>query len=203
MKRVLHVRSGLLGLGLLLGGITPAHAQLTSAGLGCNNGSAITAFNVDAVACSGAWDGNNMNQQASVLGRLTTDFGAWTGPGATWAYVGSSGNTANSVFQSAVGSATGTITFTHSVTGLFALAIKASNQFSLYLFDGGSTGITSIDFTTIGASVNGRGIPQALSHVSLYSADVTVDVTPTPEPSTYLLVLTGIGALGLVRRRRI
>jgi len=200
MKRVLGLRSGLLGIGLLISGVTPAHAQLTSAGLSCNNGSAVTVFNVDAVACSGAWNGNNMNQQSLVLSKLASDFTTWAGSGATWSYVGSTGN--NAVFQSAVGSTSGTLTFANPVKGLFALALKASNQFSLYLFDGGTAGITSIAFTTVGTSVNGHGIPQGLSHASLYDADVVPTVTPTPEPSTYLLMVTGLGLVGLVRRRR-
>jgi hypothetical protein len=202
MKSVLGLRSGLLAIGLLIGGVTPVHAQLTSAGLSCNNGSAITVFNVDALACSGAWNGNNMNQQAGVLAKLTSAFSPWTGAGAWWSYVGSSGSSSNAVFQSAIGSTSGIITFATPITGIFALSLKAANQFSLYLFDGGTTGISSIAFTTIGTSVNSHGIPQGLSHASLYDANIVPAVTATPEPSTYLLMLTGLGAIGFVRRRR-
>jgi len=208
MKSTSTLRSGMLGIGLLVGAIAPAQAQLVSVSPSCNNASAITQLTPDAIACSGAWDGNNLNQQAAVLSQLQADFGSYVAPGATWAYGGSTaGAVPSGPFASAIGTSTGTINFASPIYGLFAMALKASNEFSLYLFDGGSAGLSTISYTTIGSAINVRGIPQDLSHASLYT--VTGDdpftpdvVTSTPEPGTIVLMMTGLGAVALVRRRR-
>jgi hypothetical protein len=193
----------MLGIGLLVGALAPAQAQLVSVSPACNNAAAMTALTPDALDCSGAWAGNNLNQQANVLAQLQADFG-----GATWAYVGTSaGPVASGPFLSAGLGSTGTVNFTSPIYGLFAMALKASNEFSLYLFDGGQAGLSSITYTTIGSAINVRGIPQDLSHASLYSVAgddlFTPDVvTATPEPASIVLMMTGLGAVALVRRRR-
>jgi len=185
----------------LVGAVAPAQAQLISVSPSCNNASAMTQLTPDAIACSGAWSGNNLNQQADVLAQLAADFGS------TWAYAGTSaGAVASGPFQSAGLGSTGTINFSGPIYGLFAMALKASNEFSLYLFDGGTSGVSSITYTTIGSAVNVRGIPQNLSHASLYSVEgddpFKPDVVTTPEPGTIVLMMTGLGAIAVVRRRR-
>jgi hypothetical protein len=183
----------LAGLGLIATAFasTPARAQLTSAGLDCHNGNAVTLMG--AIACAGSFNGNNMNQQADVTAAMKSAFSSYTGSGSWWNYVGDPGFT---------GSTNGGIHFTSPVTGYFTIVLKSSNQFSMYLFNGGTSGIGSISFTDIGTSLNKQGVVQGLSHASLYSLNSAPPTTSTPEPST--VVLMGSGLLGLVafRRRR-
>lgn len=100
----------------------------------------------------------------------------------------------NAQFQSAnsvILTSAGTLTFDESIEGLFAVALKAGNAYSLFFFDGDITGITSFDFTTNGVSVNSNNVPRELSHASFYSFVPTVEVNA---PSLLLMVsiLTGL-----------
>lgn len=202
-----------------------AAQQLTAGNPSCTNGSALTAMNPDAIACSGAWSGNNVNQQAASISRLGLDFHQFVGNG-TWAYIGTT-NAGSAVgpFGTVPGSITGTLSLDSPITGFFALALKSSTNFSFYLFNGGTSGISRVDFTTIGTSLNKKGIAQDLSHASLYDFDAApipvtggsinqppppvvpdpnaAGVTVAPEPSELALTMTGLFFMGtLVRRRR-
>ena len=186
-----------------------ADAQLTAGSTACINNGALTLMNPDALACSGSWTGNDVNQRAAVLSRVGIDFQSFVGPG-FWSYVGTTdaGRTSGP-FSSVPGTATGALTFDSPITGFFALALKSSTNFSIYLFNGGVAGLSSIDFTTIGTSRNKRGIAQDLSHASLYDFDAATPppppppvVTATPEPGTLVLMLAGLTGLGVVVRRR-
>ena len=183
-----------------------ADAQLTAGSTACINNSALTLMNPDAIACSGSWSGNNVNQQAAVLSRLGIDFQSYVGAG-LWTYLGTTdAGSTSGPFGYVPGTITGALTFDSPMTGFFALALKSSTKFSIYLFDGGVGGLSGIDFTTIGTSLNKRGIAQDLSHASLYDfAPATPPpppVTPTPEPGTLVLMLAGLMGLGVVVRRR-
>lgn len=183
-----------------------ADAQLTAGSTACTNNAALTLMNPDALACSGSWTGNDVNQRAAVLSRVGMDFQSYVGLG-LWSYVGTTdaGRTSGP-FSSVPGTVTGALTFDSPMTGFFAIALKSSTNFSIYLFDGGVGGLSGIDFTTIGTSMNRRGIAQDLSHASLYDFDAATPpppvVTATPEPGTLVLMLTGLAGLGVVVRRR-
>jgi hypothetical protein len=176
----------------VIGSIAVGEAEAALVGVSpvCTNGSALTAMEPDAIACSGAWQGNDANQQDHVLAQLSSAFG-----GGPWSYIGTTNaGEISGPFSSVPGVATGTLTFDNPQVGFFSIALKASNQFSLYLFNGGEAGISSIDFTTIGTSLNQEGQPQDLSHASLYRPGGT----PIPTPA----LLPGLIGMGLAAWRK-
>lgn len=187
---------------------TLVHAQLVSSGVACTNGGAMTT--IGAIACSGAWQGNNSGAPniPVVLSELTSDWStnSFAGAGSVWSYLGGTDdvldpyNTGSSTGLN--GGTSGTLVLNGSQTGWFAVALKAGNAFSLYLFNGGTTGIHSVNFITDGVSYN-NGHAQGLSHASMYA--VSSNVTSTPEPSTAVLMVSGFVGLLLItwmRRRR-
>jgi hypothetical protein len=140
-----------------------------------------------ATACSGAWAGNNANQLNDVLAEL-----AFLSPG-TWTFGGTSdaGDTNGPFDPIDEDLNAGTLTLAGPISGTFAIALKAGNEFSLYVWE---------DVMDVNAVLFTMGGQSALSHASLYQSDRLVPAIP--EPSTYALMLAGLGAVGLVARRR-
>lgn len=191
--KMLIVAAGLAALA------TGAQAALNPTGLDCDNEGAVASMG--ALDCSGAWMGNNVNQQSAVLAQLDVDFADVVGDGGIWSYLGTTnaGETSGP-FSSVPGATSGSLSFDTPITGYFAVALKTASDFSLYLFDGGMSGVSSIDFTTIGASLNEIGEPQNLSHASLYQYEG--GLPPVPEAETYLMMLAGLGLVAYSSRRR-
>jgi len=176
--------------------VTPQRASaqliLTSPALACSNGGALAAMG--AQQCRGAFDGNDSNQQPGVLAQLAT-----FAPG-TWTAIGKTDDANAGPFTlNAAGSPTGTLTFDVFLTGRFALALKGSNEFSLYYFEN-VLGTSSVQFTMSGTALNKSEKVQDLSHATLYKLSGNMNVVP--EPSTYALLATGLLGLGAVARRR-
>jgi hypothetical protein len=144
----------------------------------CTDG--ITDTNASFVSCIGAFPGND-NPVADVLALIETTWAGAGGPlagvdvTALWVQKGKSDETGFGPFTS--NGTGGTLTFDNPVYGSFVLALKQSTNYSLYLFNGGAGGVTS-----------------------LHAARVTPP--PIPEPETYALMLAGLGVLGFVSRRR-
>ena len=171
-----------------------ATAQLTLSTPACTAGNSLTTLG--ATSCRGSFDGNDKNQQAGVLAELNSAFF----PG-TETLLGSSDDASFGPFTGNPGGATGTLTFDALLTGPFVLILKAANNFSMYYFANAGPGVMSVNYTTAGTAVNAQGIPQGLSHATLYrSTGVALNVVP--EPSTYALLASGMLGLAMFARRR-
>lgn len=165
----------------------PAQAALVPTDVSCSGQSTTMTGLPGYLGCSGAWLGNNLNQGDDVAAQIAADWGL-------------NGLTALNVTGSNTGS-TGTIDFGGAQSGLFVLALKAGDAFSLYEFDGSGIegGISSIAYDTLGVGFHSPGndmahYGQGLSHATLYAV-------PVPEPETYALMLAGLAALALVKKR--
>jgi hypothetical protein len=146
-------------------------------------------------ACGGSFEGNDKNQQADVLAHISTTWGQ------TFTFQGSSDTALTfGPFTSDEQGTTGTLTFDFPMDSAFVLSLKAGNQFSLFYFNGVGPAISSIDYSTLGVNVNKQGLPQGLSHASLYA--VEGPVPGIPEPETYAMMLAGLGIVGFMARRR-
>jgi PEP-CTERM motif len=173
-----------LGLATLVG-VTPAEAAVS-----CSD-SVATTGNAGYLDCRGPI-GGNVNGNA---GEATFLSGVW---GGNWTWQGKSDDASFGPFSSDNdGNTSGTLTFDSAIKGLFVLAIKGGPDYSFYQFDGGSAGISSLDFDTLGVyKGNGRPGP-GLSHFGLYTT-----TTAVPEPEVYALLLGGLGMLAFMARRR-
>ena len=169
---------------------TGAHAALTMTTPACTASILTPTY----TACGGSFDGNNKNQSADVNAYIASTFGSG------YTVSGSSDDAGTfGPFTSNPTGTTGTLTFDSSIDGAFVLALKAADQFSLFYYDGAGPAISSINFSTLGVAVNSSGIPNGLSHATLYAGPMT---PPVPEPETYALMLGGLGLVGWMARRR-
>jgi hypothetical protein len=151
-------------------------------------------FEPDATDCAGAFKGNDVNQLEDVAAEIASQ-----GWGTSPTYLGTTdAGDSDEPFSHVGGGIIGFVTFHSPLTGDYVLALKAANQFSLYYF-AGLVNQSKIFYTTLGTAQNKKGIPQGLSHASLWSTGRTVSV---PEPASAALLLTGLGGLGFVSIRR-
>lgn len=121
----------------------------------------LTDTTANAIAAAGSFSGNDTGNATTVQNTLDTisaNFGSYV-PGGTAAWVlwdktDSASGSQTRTFTGNPQTATGTLSFNAPITGWFAVTLKSSDQFSMYLFDGGVAGISSINYSTLGTSVN-------------------------------------------------
>ena len=178
MKRVVHTVAALAA-------IVAAVPGAANAAVSCSD-SVATTGNAGYLACQGPIGGNIAPGQVNTA----------TFDGITYDLVGSTDDAGAGPFTIDMAGATGgLLTFDAVQKGKFVLGLKGGPDFSLYLFDGGSAGITQLSFDTLGITKgNGRPGP-GLSHAALFTAAV-------PEPETYALMLAGLAGVGFMARRR-
>lgn len=174
-----------------------ARAQLTQISPDCSvfDGFVSSAGPVSYVGCAGAFSGNT-HLYLGAIADLLVDWGLDP------TFVGkTNGNTvgAGGPFEDFVGATTGRLEFVEPIAGVFVIALKAGNAFSLYHFDTGGATWGWLDYGTAGVSVNGNDRPRDLSNASLWVSPTRVVV---PEPGALVLLLGGLATLGGVAWRR-
>ena len=196
MNRTLKCMAVVLGLGTAI----HAHANqpapvLTAKAPACSDSIRTAGY----LACLGSFVGNMDNQLTAIWNAMSAASSDWSSVAQTQTYVSSdSFRAAMNPFSQNEGSRDdGTINFDAPQTGLFALGLKQGNGFSLYLFDGGEVGISSIAYDTKGVkTTTGRGY--GLSHAGYFGGAVS----PVSEPSVYAMNLAGLAVVGFALKRR-
>lgn len=186
------VRGMFAGLAVAAFSATGVQAQLTSTAPLCN----VSVLDPAATLCSGAWGGNITGQEGAIINQIQADFGV------TATFEGKTDAGSSSGPFSYVGSGTtGSVTFDNALFGDFILALKAGDSFSLFFFQD-AMGIQEVEYTTDGVGVNTNNekkvVVNGLSNASLF----TTRTTSVPEPSTMLLLATGLLGLAARARRR-
>ncbi|MGE0158935.1 MAG: PEP-CTERM sorting domain-containing protein [Gemmatimonadales bacterium] len=196
MRKALHGVTTLLALSAMA---TPkaAESQLTPVDPACDYTvwliDTMEIFNPNPTACAGAFAGNDVQQVSGILSEIANQ--GW-GTGASYLGTTDAGQTSGP-FSYVGDGVLGVLTFDSPLTGDYVVALKASRSFSLYYF-AGLVNQSSIFYNTVGTAQNKHGVPQDLSHASLFSLR-TVTV---PEPGQLALLVTGLLGLGFAAARR-
>lgn len=90
----------------------------------------------------------------------------------------------------------GVLLLTAAQSGPFVLGLQGGGTYSLYLFNGGSSGLSAIEFDTYGITQGFAGLAApSLTQAAIFTSAV-------PEPGTYAFMLSGLLALGLLAQAR-
>ncbi len=143
---------------------------------------------IEYLDCYGPNQGNDNGNQAAAINSRWGSYGTFT-------LLGSSDGAGSGPFTSTDGSP---LVFDSPISGYFALTLKQANYYSVYLLHAASP-VSSINWDTRGVANNGgTDNPDKLSHAVLYAGPMST----VPEPSSYLLIGSGlVGLLGVARWR--
>lgn len=206
--------SKIIGSTLLATGVAfslvAAPTQAATLGKDLCSTSNISLGGVNSTACKGSFEGNDTGSGNPLLtelnaGLFTTEFNS--NQTVSWSSGGKSeaGQTGLFGFNADYDSAKGDWGFTTTppTFNTFVVSLKSSTTYSAYLFKDydWSKGLTGV-FDTVGVSAN-KGKGRALSHASLFVANVTTVTPPpveVPEPAT--LVGLGLAFGGMLASRR-
>ena len=182
--------SKILVMAALLLGSVSANAVLVSTGVACDGNGSSMPTRGRYVDCAGSFSGDNRDQAADVYAVIQQEFGLNVVKSNEIVVFGSS-------FPN------GTLSFvTGNYFGLFVIAMKSGDAFSLYEFDAGTVGICCINYDTLGVGFR-TASGQLIFGRALSSADLYIPaLPPIPEPETYALMLAGLGFIGFIGRRR-
>jgi PEP-CTERM motif len=202
------IGSTLLATGVAVS-LVAAPTQAATLGKDLCSTSNISLGGVNSTACKGSFTGNDTGKGNPLLtelkgGLFTTEFNS--NQTVSWSDGGKSekGQTGLFGFNAKYDFSTGGWGFTKAPTfNTFVVSLKSSTAYSAYLFKDydWSKGLTGV-FDTVGVSTK-NGKAQALSHASLFVANVTTVTPPpveVPEPAT--LVGLGLAFGGMLASRR-
>ncbi|MGI8499673.1 MAG: PEP-CTERM sorting domain-containing protein [Hassallia sp.] len=158
-----------------------------------------------ATDCKGPFEGNDTGATGTLLDDLNQGlFASSVGSNVTWSLAGKS-DEPNPFLTADNGLSTGNWSLNKALSsGTFVISLKSSTAYSAYLFkdiDFSKTGLEGI-FNTIGVALDGSGkAGKALSHASLFVANVPPEPTKVPEPSALMGLGLVLGGMVVARRR--